>query len=107
MMVGFGHVVHHIAKGISKRTVRIPWPDLRARLPRAFLYSLEGIYNVELTVNLLASQLVSRGRAFVLWWDITGDRQREFQYRHVRSIRTVPYLYMVSFCSSGKVGMTY
>ena len=35
--MGCKHVVHHIAKGISKRTVRMPWVDLRAREPRACL----------------------------------------------------------------------
>ncbi len=37
MMVGLGQVVHQIGKGISKRTVRIPIFDLRARDPKAFL----------------------------------------------------------------------
>lgn len=71
-MVGFGQVEHQMAKGISKRTVRMPWPDLRARFPRACLLYCKNELGMVGEATVLAGELVGGCGALVLGRDITS-----------------------------------
>ena len=72
MMVGLGQVVHQMAKGISKRTVRMPWPDLRALFPRACLVECEKELKSAGGADVLAGELVGGCGSLVLRRDITS-----------------------------------